>query len=92
MPKMRKNIPWSGWSKKSPSRKQRTIMSKKCGRKCFLGKDNSFPICNKNTCRVNSKGIYAAYVRSRQYRKKNKKYYNVSKKALRLLKKGHFKR
>ena len=92
MPKTRKNIPWSGWSKKSPSHKQRTIMSKKCGRKCFLGKDNSFPICNKNTCRVNPKGIYAAYVRSRQYRKKNKKYYNVSKKALRLLKKGNFKR
>jgi hypothetical protein len=89
MTKTRKNIYWSGWSKKSPNFKQRKIMSKKCGKKCFLGKDNSFPICNKNTCKINPKGIYSAYIRSRQYRKKNKKYYKISKKALNMLKKRH---
>ena len=92
MKKTRKNVPWSGWSKKSPGVRQRRIMSQKCGRKCFLGPGTSFPVCSKNTCKINSKGVYAAYVRSRQYRKKNKKYYAISKKASRLLTKMHVKR
>jgi hypothetical protein len=87
MKNTRKNVPWRNWSKKSPGFRERKIMSKKCGRKCFLGPNTSFPICNKNTCKVNPKGVYAAYVRSRQYRKSNKKYYKISKKASDMLKK-----
>ena len=87
MLKTRKNTPWRGWSKQAPSFKQRKTMAKKCGRKCFLGQGTSFPICRKNTCKIDKKGVYAAYVRSRQYRKINKKYYKISKKASRMLKK-----
>ena len=84
--KTRKNIHWSGWKTKSPNVKQRQIMLKKCGRKCFLGPKVSFPICNKNTCKKNKKGVYAAYIRSRQYRKSNKKNYAISKKAFKIIK------
>jgi len=83
----RKNVPWRGWSKKSPSFKERKNMSKKCGRKCFLGPKTSYPICSKNTCKINNAGVYAAYVRSRQYKKTS-----ISKKALRILKKRGVKR
>jgi hypothetical protein len=55
-------------------------MLEKCGKKCFLGPNKSFPVCKKNTCRVSSKGVYAAYIRSRQYKHKN-----ISKKANRML-------
>jgi len=60
-------------------------MMKKCGKKCFLGSKKSFPICKKNTCKVSSKGVYAAYIRSRQYRSKGRKYVNISRKAKRML-------
>jgi len=63
----RKNLPWSGWSKEKPSLHQRTVMMRKCGQKCFLGPNKSFPICKKNTCKVSRKGIYAAYVRAREW-------------------------
>ena len=85
MAKTRKNMPWRGWKKEKPGYHQKTIMMKKCGKKCFLGPNKSFPICKKNTCKVSSKGVYAAYVRSRQYRNKSKKYRNVSKKAEKML-------
>jgi len=85
MAKTRKNMPWSGWKKEKPGYHQKTVMMKKCGKKCFLGPNKSFPICKKNTCKVSSKGVYAAYVRSRQYRNKSKKYRNISKKAERML-------
>ena len=77
----RKNVPWRGWSKQAPGFKQKKIMSQKCGRKCFLGPKTSFPICSKNTCKINKKGVYAAYVRAKQYKRRN-----ISKKALKLLK------
>ena len=70
--KKRKNrsAPWTGWSKQQPKGHQRTIMYKKCGRKCFLGPKKrphpSFPICTKGTCRVNTKGVHAAYIRAKQ--------------------------
>ena len=38
-----------GWSKEKPGYHQRTVMMKKCGKKCFLGPKKSFPICSKNT-------------------------------------------
>ena len=47
----------------------------------------SFPICSKNTCKVNTKGIYAAYVRAKQWEnqpdvsKKRKMYKKCSKKS-----------
>ena len=82
----KKNIPWRGWKNEKPGYKERETMFKKCGKKCFLGKNKSFPICVKNTCKRSRKGVYAAYVRSRQYRTKGRKYRNVSLKAKRILK------
>ena len=56
-----------GWKNQKPGYRQRTVMLKRCGRKCFLGPGKSYPICTKNTCKVNPKGVYSAYIRSRQY-------------------------
>ena len=81
----RKNVPWRGWKEEKPGYHQRTVMLKKCGKKCFLGPKKSFPICKKNTCKVSKKGVYAAYVRSRQYRTKSRKYRAISRKAKRML-------
>lgn len=69
-----------GWKKEQPSYHQRTMMLKKCGKKCFLGSKKSYPICKKNTCKVSSKGLYSAYIRARQYHKKN-----IAKKAVTFL-------
>ena len=81
MSKTRKNVPWRGWKSEKPGYHQKTIMMKKCGKKCFLGPRKSFPICKKNTCEVSKKGLYAAYVRSRQYHRNN-----ISKKAKKQIK------
>ena len=70
----RKSVPWAGWGKESPKGRQRTRMLRDCGRKCFLGPKKSFPICTKNTCRVNPKGLYAAYIRAREWGKKPSSY------------------
>ena len=87
MTKTRKNVPWKGWAKEKPSTHQKTMMLQKCGKKCFLGPNKSFPICKKNTCKVSRKGLYAAYVRAREYMtiKGTKKYKNISKKAAKML-------
>lgn len=89
MSKTRKNIgrgsATKGWKKEKPGYHQKTVMLRKCGRKCFLGPKKSFPICKKNTCKVSSKGVYSAYIRARQYRTKGKKYRNISKKAKKML-------
>ena len=85
MRKTRKNVPWKGWKNEKPGYHEKTVMLKKCGKKCFLGTNTSFPICKKNTCKVSKKGVYAAYVRSRQYRTKGCKYRNISKKAKKML-------
>jgi len=76
-----------GWSKQQPSRHQRTKMMKKCGKKCFLGPNKSFPICTKNTCKVNKKGVRAAYIRAREYMtiKGTRKYRNIAKKAKKMI-------
>jgi hypothetical protein len=84
MPKTRKNKRKSvtrGWKKEQPSYHQRSIMLKRCGKKCFLGSKKSYPICKKNTCKISSKGVYSAYIRARQYHKKS-----ISKKAEKILK------
>ena len=85
MKKTRRNVPWKGWKEEKPGYHQRTVMLKKCGKKCFLGPKKSFPICKKNTCKISKKGVYAAYVRSRQYRTKGRNYMNISRKAKRML-------
>jgi hypothetical protein len=93
MSKTRKhNSGFKGWSKSNPSSKQRTGMLKKCGKKCFLGPKKSFPICTKNTCKINRLGIHAAFVRAREYesitgtrRKLSKKYKDIARKAYNML-------
>lgn len=107
--KTHKKLPWSGWSKEAPKGAARTRMYRKCGSKCFLGKKKpgmktpDFPICKKNTCKISSKGVYAAYVRARQWGSKKshyksdnqpklrrKTYKNVANKAKKILRKKGF--
>jgi len=63
-----------GWAQLAPLGSERTEMCRKCGKKCFLGPDKSFPICNKGTCKINDKGVYAAYVRAKQWGGTSKKF------------------
>lgn len=76
------------WSKQKPSYHERSNMLRTCGKKCFLGPRKSFPICTRNTCKVNRKGVYAAYIRANEFKtiKGTRKYYNISVKARKLLK------
>lgn len=76
------------WRHLSPNTHERTIMLKQCGKKCFLGPKKSFPICSKNTCTRNKKGVQAAYIRAREYlsRTGKRKYRTISVKARKLLK------
>ena len=69
-----------GWSKQQPSYKQRTNMFKKCGQRCFLGPKKSFPICTKNTCKINKRGVMAAYMRAKEY-----KHSRIASKAKKML-------
>jgi hypothetical protein len=85
MSKTRKNYPTKGWSKEQPSTHERTQMMRNCGKKCFLGKNKSFPICKKNTCKISSKGLYSAYIRSRQFSSKGNKYKKIASKAKKML-------
>jgi hypothetical protein len=102
--KTRKQVPWAGWAQQKPTTHQRTVMLKRCGHKCFLGPRKSFPVCTKNTCKINSKGAYAAYVRARQWGKKpsdykgktrpthrQSVYKNVARKAKKILTRRGFK-
>ena len=66
----RRPVPWAGWGKLAPHGHARTVMLRKCGKKCFLGPRKSFPICAKGTCKINTKGVHAAYIRARQWGKK----------------------
>ena len=74
-----------GWKNENPGYHERSVMLKKCGRKCFLGTKKSFPICKKNTCKISRKGLYAAYIRARQYSSKGQKYRNIAKMAKKLI-------
>lgn len=76
-----------GWSKAKPSYHQRTVMYKSCGQKCFLGPNKSFPICTKNTCKINKKGVLAAYMRAKEYKtiRGTKKYSRIANKAYKML-------
>ena len=70
-----KKLSSAGWHSQAPSMHERTVMKKDCGSKCFLGPvgESCFPICTKGTCTTNEKGVYAAYVRAREYGSKNKR-------------------
>ena len=59
----------AGWAKQAPGTRARREMKTKCGSKCFLGpvSESCFPICATGTCKINNKGIFAAYVRARQH-------------------------
>lgn len=75
------------WSKQQPGYHDRTMMLKRCGKRCFLGPNKTFPICRRNTCKINKKGVYAAYIRAREYMtiKKTPKYRQISRKARKML-------
>ena len=75
----RKSVPWAGWGRVAPFGRARTTMLKRCGRKCFLGPRKSFPICSKGTCKVNKKGLWAAYIRAREWGKKASSYKSKAK-------------
>jgi hypothetical protein len=96
MNKTRKNrgqgVATRGWKQQKPGYHQKTVMLSKCGKKCFLGENKSFPICKKNTCKISKQGLYAAYIRARQYRNKSSKYGKIAKKAEKMLVKIHAKR
>lgn len=79
--KTRRQVPWAGWGKEAPFGAARTRMYEKCGKKCFLGKKTpgdkkhpDFPICTKGTCDINPKGVYAAYIRAKEWSNKRSSY------------------
>jgi hypothetical protein len=79
-----------GWAKQSPGTHERTLMLKRCGKKCFLGPNKSFPICKRGTCKRSRKGVYSAYIRAREYitiKKHTKKYRSIARTAKNLLQK-----
>ena len=49
-------------------------MKRKCGKKCFLGPNKSFPVCKKGTCKVSKKGAWAAFIRAKEWGEKRKTY------------------
>ena len=74
-----------------PKGHERTVMLRDCGKKCFLGHKETFPICTRGTCSYNQKGISAACVRARQMssprskkvKNRTKTYYNrIAQRAL----------
>ena len=72
--KTRKKVHWADWSNISPKGHARTVMKKKCGKKCFLGPKHSFPVCAKGTCNINKKGLWSAYIRAREWGKNPSSY------------------
>jgi hypothetical protein len=78
-----------GWSTQQPGYHDRTIMMQDCGKKCFLGPRKTFPICTRNTCKINRKGVYSALIRAREYStiRGSQKYYRIATNARRLLRK-----
>ena len=63
------------WSRVAPkSIGDRRAVLAKCGRRCFLGPGKSFPICARlgsgsgsGTCKVDRRGVAAAYSRAREW-------------------------
>lgn len=59
-----------GWREASPARgRERSVMKQRCGSKCFLSPaKNKYPICRRNTCKPDCRGIISAKVRAGQYK------------------------
>lgn len=76
-----------GWRATAPRRgRDRHELSAKCGKSCFLGSNESFPVCprclnNKCSCKIDCRGVVAAKIRARQYG-----YGNIASSASRILK------
>ena len=90
MSKTRKNGRGSatrGWKNEKPGYHQKTVMLKRCGKKCFLGPNKTFPICTKNTCKINRKGLHAAYNRAKEYItiKGTQRYKKIANEAYKML-------
>lgn len=83
------------WTRTNPGYYERTVMLKKCGKKCFLGSQKTFPICARGTCKVSRAGVQSAYIRAREMVRRSREktiskhgksyYYEVAKKARNLL-------
>ena len=67
-----------GWSRIAPKTVgERSAVLAKCGRRCFLGPGKTFPICARlgsgsgsgsaRTCKVDRRGVAAAYSRAREW-------------------------
>jgi hypothetical protein len=90
-------ITYKSWRRNQPTRHQRTLQLKRCGKKCFLGSKKSFPICSAGSCKPSKGGIISAYVRAREMTRRARDrtikkhrapyYYSVAKKAKNLLRK-----
>jgi len=61
------------WSRVAPKTVgERSVLLSKCGRRCFLGPGKTFPICPRlgsgsRSCKVDRRGVAAAYSRARQW-------------------------
>lgn len=86
----KRKSPSRGWAKAAPKRgRERNLMKKQCGSKCFLQPKNlKFPVCkssrgrfgktsNKASCKPDCRGLLSAYRRAQQW-----KYPAVSRRAL----------
>ena len=62
-----------GWSRVAPKTVgERSALLSKCGRRCFLGPGKTFPICPRlgsgsRSCKVDRRGVAAAYSRAREW-------------------------
>ena len=63
------------WSRRAPKTvgDRRDVLNK-CGRRCFLGPSMTFPICARlesgsgtMTCKIDRRGVQAAYIRAREW-------------------------
>lgn len=77
-----------GWRAASPQRgRERQTLMAKCGKECFLQPESlGFPICpaprEGKGCKVDCRGLTAAYIRAKQY-----KHESIAKKAKSLMEK-----
>lgn len=79
----------SKWSRVAPtSVSERSAVLSKCGSRCFLGPHKTFPICARleaasgsKTCKINRRGVQAAYIRAREWASITARKKHSSKKA-----------
>ena len=62
------------WSRRAPKTVgDRSAVLTTCGRRCFLGSGTTFPICARlgsarsRSCKIDRRGVQAAYSRARQW-------------------------